>query len=213
MAVEEEEVLPLDLDILSLLVQYHVREGNIGPEHVAYQSLYHLLLSATFGHENFPKALREHAGNFEHLKSIQETLQLRTSRATMELLRGRGAAAGAPTSPFDVLRRRNFGLFSTTTVTRNLPQRCLSDGAQITDVLNFAAGLKGANALNFSPVHGKRVYPVVLSMDGAAISAGLQTDEQRLVNVGLVGGDQTVGDVKMLRRMSEEEVRTTKVTV
>jgi hypothetical protein len=208
-----ERVMPIEWDILPLLAQYHIDCGNFDPKHVAYQQLFHLLLVGIYGHENFPKEMREQVQDFANLKSMQETIQLLKGRAMTDLLRGRCGVGGYPSTPADVFKTRNYGGISSKTVSRSLPQRNVKAGPQITDILNLFAALKSAKALSFSPTRSRLVYPVVLGMDGAAISPGLQTDEQRLVNVGLVGDEQTVQDVEAINKLSEEEVRLKLVTI
>jgi hypothetical protein len=206
-AANEEVALALDLDVLPLLIQYHLSNEHFSPEHVAYQQMFQLMLTGLYGDDRkFPKHLVEHVRGFETLKSFLSTFQNKFGRASIDLLRGRGGTGGAPESPSEVFKRRNMGVFSVSTLAREKPQRTITPGVQSADLLNLFAALKRETAASWSPVLGKRSYLIVGSWDGAAIAAGLQTDEQRMCNVGLVGTEQTVLEAAMVSKMTEDEV-------
>jgi hypothetical protein len=206
-AVNEEVPLALDLDVLPLLIQYHLNNESLSTDHVSYQQMFQLMLSALYGDDRkFPSHLLEHVGHFQTLKSFLSTFQNRFGGASIDLLRGRGAFGGAPESPSEVFRWRNFGAMSLRQLTRDKPQRSMTQGVQSVDLLNLFAGLDRVDAANYSPLPGKKAYLIVGSWDGAAIAAGFQTDEQRKCNIGLVDKEQTVQEAAMFSKATDDEV-------
>jgi hypothetical protein len=206
--------IPVTLDPLCAVLQHAIANGDFTTDHVAYQSLYHLLMGGVGGGENGllkQGAVRDHVNDFGTLRSWQESVLLNGRRRMLGLVRGGGRFDRfQPTNAREYFSVNNFGGFSADTIAAGLPPTYTSQGVQVEDVLNFIAGCRANEALQYKPdicSDGKMVIPVAVQLDGWLIGIGLDVDPQRKCVVGLADKDLYITDVLELCSSGKLDVK------